>query len=155
MRLELGGNWTNFRMCPQKRNPPANARDAGLISVSGRSPGGGRDNPLQDSCLENSMDRGAWQAAVHGVTKSGPWLKWLSTHAPQKREQQSTLKCPWEGWHRIWAVNQNLALGISRYIAASCFGNDGERCPSGWSKTSANQGKRADKAWEGQPWTKS
>ena len=91
------------------KNLPANARDAGLISGSGSSPGGGHDNPLQKSCLENSMDRGAWQAAVDGVPKSGTWLKWLSTHTPQKREQQSMLQCPWEDWHRIWAVNQNLA----------------------------------------------
>ena len=52
---------------------PANAgdvRDTGSIPGSGRFPGGGRGNPLQYSCLENSMDRGAWQAIVHGVTKS-------------------------------------------------------------------------------------
>ena len=42
----------------------------GLISGSGRSPGGGHGNPLQYSCLENSMDRGAWQATVHGVAWS-------------------------------------------------------------------------------------
>ena len=42
------------------KNPPANAGDAGSVLVSGRSPGGGNDNPLQYSCLENSMDRGAW-----------------------------------------------------------------------------------------------
>ena len=49
-------------------NPPANAGDLGLIPGLGRSPGGGNGNPLQYSCLENSMDRGAWQATVHGVT---------------------------------------------------------------------------------------
>ena len=42
----------------------------GLIPGSGRSPGGGNGNPLQYSCLENSMDRGAWWATVHGVAKS-------------------------------------------------------------------------------------
>ena len=52
------------------KNLPANAGDAGSIPGSGRSPGGGNGNPLQYSCLENSMDRGAWQATVHGVTKS-------------------------------------------------------------------------------------
>ena len=55
------------------KNPPANAgdiRDTGLIPVSGRSPGGGNGNPLQYPCLENSMDRGAWWATVHGVAKS-------------------------------------------------------------------------------------
>ena len=44
-----------------------NVGDLGSISGPGRSPGGANDNPLQHSCLENSMDRGAWQATVHGV----------------------------------------------------------------------------------------
>ena len=44
-------------------------RDAGLIPGSGRCPGGGHGNPLQYSHLENPMDRGAWQTAVHGVAK--------------------------------------------------------------------------------------
>ena len=47
-----------------------NAGDPGLIPRSGRSPGEGNGNPLQDSCLGNSMNRGAWWAPVHGVTKS-------------------------------------------------------------------------------------
>ena len=54
------------------KNPPANAgdvRDAGLIPRSGRSPGERNGNPLQYSCLENPMDRGAWQATVHGVAR--------------------------------------------------------------------------------------
>ena len=46
------------------------ARDAGLIPVSGRSPGGGHGSPHQYSCLENSMDRGTWWATVHGVAES-------------------------------------------------------------------------------------
>ena len=46
-----------------------NAGDPGLIPGSGRSPGEGNGNPLQYSCLENPMDRGAWQATVHGVTR--------------------------------------------------------------------------------------
>ena len=52
------------------RNPPAKAGDAGLITASGRSPGEGNCNPLHYSCLENSMDRGPWQATVHRVAKS-------------------------------------------------------------------------------------
>ena len=52
------------------KNPPANAREDGLISGSGRSPGGGNGNPLQYSYLGNSKDRGTWWATVHGVTKS-------------------------------------------------------------------------------------
>ena len=46
-----------------------NAGDLGLIPGSGRCPGEGNDNPLQYSCLENSMNREAWQAAVQGVSK--------------------------------------------------------------------------------------
>ena len=51
----------------------------GLIPGSGRSPGKGNGNPLQYSWLENPMDRGAWQATVHSVTKSQTWLKRFST----------------------------------------------------------------------------
>ena len=47
-----------------------NAGDPGLIPELGRSPGEGNDKPLQYSCLRNPMDRGAWRATVHGVTKS-------------------------------------------------------------------------------------
>ena len=47
-----------------------NVGDLGSIPVSGRSPGEGKGNPLQYSCLENPMDRGAWQATVHGIAKS-------------------------------------------------------------------------------------
>ena len=52
------------------KNPPASAGDAGLIPGSGRSPGEGNGNPLQYSCLGNSIDRGAWQAIVLRAAKS-------------------------------------------------------------------------------------
>ena len=55
------------------KNLPASegdVEDIGLISGSGRSSGGGNGNPLQYSCLENLMDRGAWGTTVHGVAKS-------------------------------------------------------------------------------------
>ena len=55
------------------KNLPAKAgdiRDMGSVPGSGRSPGGGHGNHLQYSCLENPMDRGAWQAMVHKVAKS-------------------------------------------------------------------------------------
>ena len=60
------------------KNPSANARDGGLITGSGIFPGGGNGNPLQYSCWENPMDRGAWRAAFHEVTKN--WT-WLSAHS--------------------------------------------------------------------------
>ena len=62
-------------------NPAANegdTRDSGSVPGSGLSPGGGDGSPLQDSCLENPTDRGAWRATVHGVAKSQTRL---STHA--------------------------------------------------------------------------
>ena len=64
------------------KNPPASAgatRDAGSVLGSGRSPGGGHDNPLQYSCLENPMDRGAWRTTVHWVAKIWTRMKRLSS----------------------------------------------------------------------------
>ena len=64
------------------KNPPANARDVrdtGLISGLGRSSGGGNDNPLQYSCLENPMDGGARPATVHGGCKGSNTTERLST----------------------------------------------------------------------------
>ena len=72
-----------FGMCIQYQGFPdgshgkesaCKAEDPGLIPGSGRSPGEGNGNPLQYSCLENSMDSGAWWATVCGVAKSGTGL---------------------------------------------------------------------------------
>ena len=52
------------------KNPPANAGDTGSVPGWGRSAAVGNSNPLKYSCLENSMNRGAWWATVHGVIKS-------------------------------------------------------------------------------------
>ena len=76
-------------------NLPANAEDirgAGSIPGSGRSPGGGHSNPLQCSCLENPMDRGAWWAVVHRVTKS---------HTTEVTEQQQQQKALYQDSDRI------------------------------------------------------
>ena len=79
------------------KNLPANAgdiRDTGSVPGSGSSPGGGHGNPLHYSCLENRMDRGAWQALVHRVAKSWTWLKQLST---QTQDGSSHITfVPWE-----------------------------------------------------------
>ena len=61
-----------------------NERDVGSIPGLRRSPGGGNGNALQYSCLENPIDRGAWQATVHGVQESQMQLKRLSTQHAHK-----------------------------------------------------------------------
>ena len=72
------------------KNPPASAGNAkdtilgsilGSIAGSGRSPGEGHGNPFQYSCLEDPMDRGAWQAMVHKIAKSRTRLQQLSMYA--------------------------------------------------------------------------
>ena len=60
----------SFQVMPVVKNPPASEVDAGSILGSGRSRGGGHGNPLQYSCLENPVGRGAWWATPHGVAKS-------------------------------------------------------------------------------------
>ena len=71
------------------KNQPANAGetgDVGSIPGSRKSPGEGNSNPLQNSCLENPTNRGAWQATVHRVTKSLTWLEWRSMHTLSSEE---------------------------------------------------------------------
>ena len=63
------------------KNLPASVGDVDLIPGLKRSPGGGNDNPLQYSCLENLMGRGAWLAIVHRATKSRTRLRQLNMHA--------------------------------------------------------------------------
>ena len=62
------------------KNLPANAGDADLIPGSERSPGEGNGNPLQYSCLENSMDRGAWQVMANGVRKESDTTERLNNN---------------------------------------------------------------------------
>ena len=70
MPAELSGNQVQgFPGGSDGKESICNAGDLGSIPELGRSPGGGHGTPLQYSCLENPMDRGAWQAAVHGVTE--------------------------------------------------------------------------------------
>ena len=77
-------NIRGFPVALMVKNPPANAgdiRDMSSIPGLGRSPRGVYGNPLWYSCLENPMDRGAWWAIVHKVTKSWTRLRWLGTCA--------------------------------------------------------------------------
>ena len=70
------------------KNPSAYAeevRDEGLIPGWGRYTGGGHGNPLQHSCSENPMDRGAWRATIHRVAKSQTRLKQLGMHRADSR----------------------------------------------------------------------
>ena len=76
-----------------------NAGNPGSIPVSGRSPGEGNGNPLQYSCLENPMDRGAWQATVPGVARVGHNL---ATKPPPPRQD------PNENQILEWSVGQFL-----------------------------------------------
>ena len=81
------------------KNLPANAEEPGSIPGSGRSPGEGNGYPLQYSCLENSMDRGAWWATVPGVAKighNGTTNTHTHTHTPQT-ESAHPLRTPDEG----------------------------------------------------------
>ena len=77
------------------KNPPDNAgdaRDMGSITGSGRSPAGGNGNPLQYTCLENSMDRGARWATDHGITKSWKRLScWAQYIKPERQKAEQWL----------------------------------------------------------------
>ena len=73
-------------------NLPANARNVGLIPGLRKSIGGGNGNPFKYSCLETSMDRGAWRTTVHGVTKN-TGHSWLSTHAHAVNLLMWSLNC--------------------------------------------------------------
>ena len=69
----MGTDRDDFCGGPVVKNLPPSAGDTGDVGAipgSGRSPGGGNSSPVQYSCLENPMERGAWQATIHGVTKS-------------------------------------------------------------------------------------
>ena len=87
-------------------------RDTGWIPGLGRSPGGGYGNPRQYSCLQNPLDRGAWQAAVHGVTESWTRLSALAcTHAGMDGEINTWMDGWMDGWIDVHKANkQEVAL---------------------------------------------
>ena len=97
-------NWASQVVLVVK-NRPANAgdiRDAVSIPGSGRSLGGGHGNPLQYSCLENPMDRGAWWVTVQGVTESRIGLKQLGIQLDMSWHPYN------EGYHR-WLSGKESA----------------------------------------------
>ena len=84
---------TGFPSGSVVKNPPANAGGVGSIPRLGRFPGEGNGNPLQYSCLGNPMDRGAWQATVHGVAKSRTRLSdELTRTTKEKKERKKKTK---------------------------------------------------------------
>ena len=94
------------------KNLPANAgdeRERDSIPGSWRSPGGGQGNPHQYSCLENPMDRGAWRATVHGVSKSRTWLsaKHSTTHTHFAFLAHSEIR-----WGKIWLDHAAQSLSF-------------------------------------------
>ena len=86
------------------------AGDLCLIPGSGRSPGEGSGYPLQYSCLENSMDRGAWQATVHGITKTQTWLSEVAQMVKNPPAKWETW-VPSQGWED--PMEENMAAHTS------------------------------------------
>ena len=112
------------------KNLPANLRDIrdiGSIPGSGRSPGGRHGNPLQDSCLENPMNKGAWQATVHGITESRRrpqrWaqrrLVWLSCVCPRAFCIASCLEVKSLSRVRLFATPWTVACQVPRSMGFS------------------------------------
>ena len=95
-----------------KKNKVAacSARDAGSILGSGRYPGEGNVNPLQYSCLGNPMDRRAWWATVHGVTKSQIWQ--MTEHAQNIENWNQGKRKPFPLEKRTWAIGRRQAAGV-------------------------------------------
>ena len=87
----------------------------GSIPGLGRFPEGGHDNPLQYSCLENPMDRRAWQAIVHSIRKSLTWLKWIRRH----RAAQLISKSAWNDDLRDHTCLSHDVWGSTAFATAS------------------------------------
>ena len=94
---------------------PRDGRNKGSVPELGRSPGGGHGNPLQCSCLENFMDRGAWWATVHRVTKSRTQPKQLSIHC------LLSLRVMYVGFSLFCGSVMSLLLCIPLYGRHSLF----------------------------------
>ena len=106
-------------MTLEVKNLPANAGDLGSIPGLGRSPGEGNGNPLQYSWLENSMDRGAWWATIHGVAKSRTRLSdftfKLWSRASLVAQRLKRLPGMWETWVRSLGWEDPLEKEIATH----------------------------------------
>ena len=123
-----GGRWVTFPGGTVVKKPPAKAgdirdgRDPCLIPGLGRSPGGGNGNPLKYSYLENSMDRGAWWATVHGVAKSQTELS-LHTHTHTHICLCNFGLYPYF-WHRAPKTLWNFLQSDDSNIHVLCYVNE-------------------------------
>ena len=114
------------------KNPLANAGDEGSIPGLGRSPRGGSSNPFQYPCLKSSMDRGAWRASIHGVTKSWTWLSmhtyggasgnnWLREHTEREKNEETRIQitATWVDypWPTRFSVKKYLELDLQRLFS--------------------------------------
>ena len=91
-------SWTRLKQLSSS----SSAGDLGSVPGSGRSPGERNGYPLQYSCLENSMDRGAWQATIHRITKSGTRLSEWHSHIFQRALVSPCVCSPWSDFFHAW-----------------------------------------------------
>ena len=149
----LGTSWPMVILHPEgfsggsnSKESACNAGDPGSISGLGRSPGEGNGYPLQYFCLENSMNRGAWWASVHGITKRHQ--EWFVSTLWCLGPQLGRLR--WQGWHRrarmTWRLFNHISgtwpamtlTGISGKCwfkcSLSCLGLPHGVATSGWSE---------------------
>ena len=111
-------------MCKESAYNAGDPGEVGLIPGSGRPPGGGNGNPLQYSCLENPMDRGIWQATVHGVAESRTRLSnWALTHTMREHSHRAEL---WEVFLKISQTRLDLNLCFKLFCGLMLSGNRDE-----------------------------
>ena len=123
-----------------------NAGDLGSSPWLGRSPGEGNGNPLQYSCLENSMDREAWQATVHRVTNNRIWLNDLTLIGGTIREAWKVLRtCKWE--------QDRVKVSIKYLACSGSWGTRVGRRSQGKEQVFFTMGKKPlTQAWRGLGW---
>ena len=109
------------------KNSPASARDEGSMPLSGRSPGEENGNPLQYSCLQNSMDRGALQITVHGVPKSWTWLNMHSFLGLPCSSISKEFSCNAGDLSSIPGLGRSPGEGNGNPLQYSCLENSVDR----------------------------